>query len=171
MREPLQRNNEGEGSLKCFVYDLDKVALDKRWTLNSADKIEEHMEEFLQTPVPGSGKGSTVESTYSNLLGWDGEKLLFAGIAIEASNLTENGRTSEAYTRQNYESYLELASKINDLAAEQCGEVQMTDLAGKFVFMNNQAIYRTSAVQGALIGWYPFCRTLFVNFAWQWQTI
>jgi len=28
----------------------------------------------------------------------------------------------------------------------------MTDLEGKFVFMNNQKIYRTSSIRGALIG-------------------
>ena len=82
----------------------------------------------------------------------DGAQLRFVGIALEASNLTERGRLSESYTRSNYEAYQNLAFEINRVAAEECGDVHMTDLDGKFVFMNNQAIYRKSAVQGALIG-------------------
>merc|ERR1719199_523947 len=59
-----------------------------------------------------------------------------------------------------YEKYDELRHNLNHIAQEACGsEVMWTDRfdgmsngGSKFVFMNNQAIYRTSSIRGALIG-------------------
>lgn len=44
----------------------------------------------------------------------------------------------------------ELADDLDEMVGDACGErgVLMTDLNQKFVFMNNQRIYRTSAISG-----------------------
>jgi hypothetical protein len=44
-----------------------------------------------------------------------------------------------------------LESTVSDVV-NHTWQVMMTDLNGKFVYMNNQRIFRTSALRGVLIG-------------------
>ena len=59
----------------------------------------------------------------------------------------------EEHTRRYYEGFEALRQRLDAASRGVCGgEVLMTDLDGKFVYMHNQFILRTSAVRGALIG-------------------
>ena len=109
----------------------------------SASEVEAHMDDFVKTSY--SGKAEYV--------GWNGARLRYVAISVWAPELTQYNRPAEEVTRRAYNRYVGLGRKIDDIAEDACGsKVMMTDLEGKFVFMNNQKIYRTSAVSGALIG-------------------
>mmetsp|Transcript_49000 Transcript_49000/g.78955 ORF Transcript_49000/g.78955 Transcript_49000/m.78955 type:complete len:565 (+) Transcript_49000:121-1815(+) len=153
----VQRNSKGGGSVKCVVYDLETRGTERNWDLTTEDKMKSHMDEFMKLrAVPESDDADsrdTVAKKYKEMMGWDGEQIKFVGIAIESKNLTLYNRPPEEITRANWKAYEELRNNVDFIAAEACGgNVQMTDLIGKFVFMNNQMIYRTSAIRGALIG-------------------
>ena len=125
--ERLQRNALGEGSIKCFIYDLDAFARKNSWTLTSTEVIKSKIGEFFESvALSDDGPSSTIENKYKNMLGWDGADIKFVGIALEATNLTIDNRLSEVFTRKNYEAYLELADQINANTSDQCGNVQMT---------------------------------------------
>ena len=53
---------------------------------------------------------------------------------------------------EQYEFMISEAKLIDSLMEAECGPVMMTDIDQKFVMMNNQKIFRTSAVSGAMIG-------------------
>jgi predicted RND superfamily exporter protein len=156
----IQRTRKGDGSLKCFIYDLEALqaktpaALD----VSTEGNIVKMMPEFWKAQAlpeedDDNARPVTVSSKFSNLLGWDGTAIKFVGIAIESKNLTQWARPPEWATRQVYEAHEKLRDNVDFIAKEACGSsVQMTELSGKFTFMNNQKIYRTSSVTGALIG-------------------
>ena len=180
----VQRKKNGEGSIKCFVYEMDDIKqnmdaptgwnsrfkdgcspgkegcdfkVGSKWDTSSPEKVELVMNDFLahramQDPdAPDTIQ--TIEGKYNQMIGWNGEKMKFVGIALESRNLTLYNRPAEPVTRSNYEAYDKLRTKIDEVAAEACGcKVQMTDQVQKFITMNNQMIYRTSAVRGAVIG-------------------
>ena len=77
----------------------------------------------------------------------------YVAISVESKVLQLNRNHPEDHARRSYEGYEELRRRIDSMTREACGsEVMMTDLDGKFVYMHNQFIYRTSALRGALIG-------------------
>lgn len=126
------------------------------WKLDTADAINNIIGDFMKSnALPEDATTSsqtTVEKKYKNMLGYDGDVVKFVGIALEAAALTPDNRPSENQARVEYDKFEALRSHIDSIAAGECGHVQMTDLDGKFVFMNNQKIYRTSAVTGSIIG-------------------
>ena len=86
-------------------------------------------------------------------MGWNGKALKFLAISVEAKSITQWDQPAEDVMAAKYKQYDDLRQNMNDIAKEACGsEVFMTDLNGKFVFMNTQKVYRTSSVSGALIG-------------------
>jgi len=84
--------------------------------------------------------------------GFDGEKLQMVAISVESSVLDPWSEIAEDKARAEYDYFNDLASKINTEMEAECGKVTMTDVDQKYIIMNNQKIFRTSAVQGALIG-------------------
>jgi len=125
------------------VYDLETRGTERNWDLTTEDKMKSHMDEFMKLrAVPESDDADsrdTVAKKYKQMMGWDGEQIKFVGIAIESKNLTLYNRPPEEITRANWKAYEELRNNVDFIAAEACGgNVQMTDLIGKFVFMNNQ---------------------------------
>ena len=156
------------------------------------DKPETWMPGFMQVQVPDkddeetSNKVSTRQFYNTNggdRIGWNGKEVKFVAISIEAKEITQWDRPGEEWMMKQYEKYDKLRHNLNDIAKEACGsEVMWTDRfdgmsngGSKFVFMNNQGIYRTSSIRGALIGvaiafvvllgctWSPllaFCATL-----------
>lgn len=126
--ERLRRTTNGEGSVKCFVYDLDYLALKQNWTLDSAETIESKMDDFITSTAlaDDSASSSMVLGKYKDMLGWNGATMQFVGISLEATNLTRDNRPPETVTRFNYEAYLDLADRMNVIASEHCGDVQMT---------------------------------------------
>ena len=116
------------------------------------EEFESHAAEFLEAPSVLDAKLSVAER-YPDHIGWDGARLRFAAISVASKSLRIWDEPPEDFTRRQYELYDALRVNIDDIAYEACGaRVMMTDMDGKFVFMNNQRIYRTSAVRGALIG-------------------
>ena len=86
-------------------------------------------------------------------IGWNGREVKYVGIMLEAKEITPWARPGEDVMMKQYKKFDDLRHNLNHIAYEACGsEVFMTDLSDKFVFMNNQAIYRTSSIRGALIG-------------------
>ena len=155
----IQRTKQGDGSVKCFIYDLEAHqrknpgAYDASTDANIVKLMPAFVEEKAIPDGDGEDSNEAIGVKYKNMVGWDGEAIKFVGVAIESRNLTFYNRPPEWETQKNYEAYDKLRSNVDAIAKDACGSpVQMTDLDGKFVFMNNQRIYRTSAIRGALIG-------------------
>lgn len=156
------------------------------------DKPETWMPGFMKVKVPAEDDEETsnevsIRQFYNTAggtrMGWNGKEVKFVAISLEAKEITQWDRPGEEWMMKQYEKYDELRHNLNHIAQEACGsEVMWTDRfdgmgngGSKFVFMNNQAIYRTSSIRGALIGvaiafavllgctWSPllaFCATL-----------
>jgi hypothetical protein len=91
-------------------------------------------------------------SSYSVPMGFDGLKLQSVAISIESSVLDPYSEIAEDKARAEYEWFTGLSAKINADMQDACGPVMMTDVDQKYIIMNNQKIFRTSAITGALIG-------------------
>ncbi|GMH50940.1 hypothetical protein TrRE_jg3946 [Triparma retinervis] len=84
--------------------------------------------------------------------GFNGEELKMAAVSMESKVLDPWSEISETLAMKQYEFFMEEADYINSIMGDVCGDVMMTDADQKFILMNNQKIFRTSAVTGALIG-------------------
>ena len=159
----IQRNKKGEGSVKCFLNDLKDSYLKN--PINSGanrDTPSSWMPAFMKEKVPEVDDEDTTkmisrEQFYNGdmgmRMGWNGEALKFVAISIEAKSITRWDEPPENVMAMKYNQYDSLRQNMNDIAQNACGsEVFMTDLNGKFVFMNTQKVYRTSSLSGALIG-------------------
>jgi predicted RND superfamily exporter protein len=95
----------------------------------------------------------TIGARYSTEIGWNGKEMKYAAIAAESNVLDPFGQDAESVTRNEYNQFLEIATEANRILTWSCsGNVVMTDLDEKFVFMNNQNIYVQSALQSSLLG-------------------
>jgi len=156
----IQRNKKAEGSVKCFLLDLkDSYLARNPGTIR--DQPASWMPAFMAENVPQVDDEDTRkmiprEEFYNDdgmRIGWNGKDLKFVAISIEAKSITRWDRPSEDDMRKQYKMYDDLRHNMNHIAQEACGaEVFMTDRQSKFVFMNNQSVYRTSSIRGALIG-------------------
>ena len=164
----IQRNKKAEGSVKCFLLDFKDDYL-ARNPATSRDKPASWAPAFMAEPVKEVDDEDTTKmipraqfyNTEGGMrMGWNGEDVKFVAISIEAKTITQWDRPSEDVMREQYTMYDDLRHNMNHIAQEACGsEVFMTDRfdgmadgGSKFVFMNNQAVYRTSSIRGALIG-------------------
>jgi len=84
--------------------------------------------------------------------GFNGEKLMMNAISMESKVLDPWSEIGEDVAMVEYDWFMAEAEKINGLMEAECGPVMMTDADQKFILMNNQKIFRTSALTGALIG-------------------
>jgi predicted RND superfamily exporter protein len=110
------------------------------------------MEGFLQQQSCAE-QTETVSSFYSNELGWDGEALRYAAISVESDVLNPFSQEPEATTRREYDQFIAISKELDATVSQYCsGPVIVTDLEGVFVFMNNQRIYVTTAVQASVLG-------------------
>jgi len=163
----VQRNKEGQGSVKCFTYPLKEYQARNPGADRNAPKT--WMTEFFKENVPEVDDEETskiipVSQRFNTAggarIGWDGTNLKFVGISIEAKAVTQWDRPPEDFMMKQYKMYDDLRANLDFIAADACGsKVLMTDRfdgmadgGSKFVFMNNQRVYRTSAIRGALIG-------------------
>jgi protein dispatched 1 len=160
----IQRNKKGEGSVKCFLNDLKDSYLKnpENAGAGSRDQPSSWIPAFMKETVPEVDDADTTkmiprEQFYNTdgvmHMGWNGKALKFLAISIEAKSITQWDEPAEDVMAAKYKQYDKLRQNMHDIAKEACGsEVFMTDLNGKFVFMNTQRVYRTSSVSGALIG-------------------
>jgi len=164
----LKKN--GLRSVDCFVEELGafNVLSDE---LDATEKcIELRVQNWTNSDwqVPVSSMTSTIESFskttscydfmnvteyYGSSMGWDGSTLRYAGISVESSLLDEFSVKPEDVVRQHYDAFIEFAEELDENMEGVCqSKTIMTDLNQNFILMNNQRIYRRSAVGGSIFG-------------------
>jgi hypothetical protein len=138
----IKRADSGLGSIRCVMRSL--LTFANATSIDTAD-VNSVVEAYMADPE---------DETFASLLGWTGSELKYVTLEIEAQGLDQWATKPEAYVRDIYEEFMALADHLDGIVGDACGEpgVLMTDQAQKFIFMNNQKIYRTSAVGGACIG-------------------
>jgi len=168
MYMPHIKQKNGLGTVKCFMEEfgaysatgsLDNCDIVRKgawkkenWTV-PLDDLPSFMQKFLNETSCFSDEGSTILSYYKNELGWDGNKLKYAGISVESNVLDPYSNSPEMVARKEYDMMIKISEGFDATMEERCGtKAIMTDLGGKFVFMNNQHIYVRSAVVSSVIG-------------------
>jgi len=163
--------DDGSASVDCFVeklgafnvlngtaaqdgFDTCATVRDRSWKNESwqvsPDELASTMKEFVENC--GNGPGSSGYE-YDSILGWDGTSVRYAGISIESNVLDPNNVLPEDEVRIIYETFMDFAKELDKTVEDACGtKTIMTDLDQKFVFMNNQRVYRTSALSSSMIG-------------------
>merc|ERR550539_1966322 len=160
---------DGFRSVDCFVdqfgsYSVNPNAtcLDTRiglwrqqdWFVNPSD-LDTFMPDFVNSTACGGGVfgDEKIQSYYSDVLGWNGTDLKYVGISVDRAVLSPRGVLAEDTVRVIYDKFIEVAQDLDVTLESACKtKTLMTDLDQKFVFMNNQRLYRTSAVSGSMIG-------------------
>ena len=165
--EGLIKRSEGVGQAFCFMEEL--AAYNVRGNLDdceyvrkqewknetwqvSPDNLAALMDNFLDESSCAEPT-ETISSFYNTELGWDGQTLRYASISVESEALNPFSQEPEGFVRGNYDQFVDIAKELDGMVSGACsGGVIMTDLEGKFVFMNNQAIYVQTAVQASILG-------------------
>lgn len=104
---------------------------------------------FIIDTYKETSRGSGLEASE---FGFDGEKLKMASISMESKVLDPWSEIAEDLAMEQYKFFMAEADYINSIMGDECGDVMMTDADQKFILMNNQKIFRTSAITGAMIG-------------------
>jgi len=123
----------------------------KSWKINPADSdFNNTMNKFVNSCNGGPGNFGY---KYDNVLGWDGTTVRYAGISFDSKQLSPRVVLSEDETRVIYDTLIDFSKEIDKTMEDACGtKTFMTDLDQRFITMNNQRVYRTSALQGSLVG-------------------
>ena len=166
-KDLIKRKN-GLGLVYCFMEELaaynvkgnlddcDYVRLgqwkNETWTVSS-DDLAIIMPDFLKSKTCfDENELETVSGRYQAEIGWDGQNMRYAAVSAESAVLDPFGIDGEQFTRGEYDQFVKIAEAQEKLSQSCSGEVIMTDLDEKFVFMNNQSIYVRSAYQSAILG-------------------
>ncbi len=164
--EGLIKRKDGLRSVDCFIEELgaynvlgDAGSCDdlkkgywksQPWQIDP-DELSTSLKSLLHRKSCYSG--SSIQSKYSTNLGWNGTTLRFAGISIESDILDAWSTLPEDAVRAQYDVFTSFKDTLDSRMEDECqSRVIMTDLDQKFIFMNNQRIYRTSAVSGSMLG-------------------
>jgi hypothetical protein len=165
----LIKQKNGVGEVYCFLEELAAYNVQgnlddcqyvrrgdwrqEQWQVDPAD-LPSLMEGFLREKSCFDDDGTeTISGRYSDELGWDGTAMRYAAISAESIVLTPFGTESESKARAEYDQFIALGEEVNDVISQYCsGNVVVTDLEGKFVFMNNQSIYVRTAIQSSVLG-------------------
>jgi Predicted exporters of the RND superfamily len=164
--EGLIKRKSGLRSVDCFIEELGAFnALGPEGTcedLNNGHwrKMDWQVESnaLNSTLTSFLGKTSCYDTTavgayYSDTLGWDGRSLKYVGISVESNLLDPWSTLPEDVVRAHYDEFMSLKETFDSSMQETCqSRVIVTDLDQKFIFMNNQKIYRKSAISGSMIG-------------------
>lgn len=163
----IKTQKDGLRNVQCFVEDLGafnalgsltncgavKSGDWKNQTWTVAEDNVHSTTKSITSQKSCSSSDTTVGNTYKDSLGWDGETLRYVGISIESSVLDPYSTLPEEKVREHYDSFIQIAQDLDSEMEYACSsKVLVTDLDQKFIFMNNQKIYRTSAVSGSMIG-------------------
>jgi len=167
----LIKQRSGVGEVYCFVEELAafnvKGSLEdceyvrrgdwknETWQIDPAN-MADTMEKFLKQRTcfdSGAGSVETTAERYAEDLGWDGTAMKYAAVSVESNILTPFSVDSESNTRREYDQFIALGKEANEVVSQYCsGDVIVTDLREKFVFMNNQSIYVQTALQSSILG-------------------
>jgi hypothetical protein len=159
--------SDGLRAVNCFVEELgafnalggDDNCDERRgeswlsnddWQVSPSDTSK--LKEFMDSPKCFEDL-TTVRGFYSDTVGWDGTSLRYVGINFESSFLDPYSLRPEDEVRVHYDKFIAFAKDVDATMEEACGtKTIMTDLDQTFVMMNNQRIYRSSAVRGSMLG-------------------
>jgi hypothetical protein len=165
----LIKQRNGVGEVYCFVEELAaynvKGSLEdcdyvtrgdwknETWQVDPAN-LTDIMDGFLKQRTCFDDDGvETTSGRYADEMGWDGNNMKYAAIAVESNILTPFSVDSEQNTRREYDQFIALGEEANEIVSQYCsGDVIITDLREKFVFMNNQSIYVQTALQSSILG-------------------
>lgn len=165
----LIKQRNGLGEVYCFIEELaafnvkgnledcDYVTRgswkNETWQVDPAD-MTDVMERFLKQRTCYDEDGvETTSGRYDDEMGWDGKTMRYAAVSVESSILTPFSVDSEENTRREYDQFIALGEEANRVVSQYCsGEVIVTDLREKFVFMNNQSIFVQTALQSSILG-------------------
>ena len=160
----IKKNEKGLRNVQCFIEELgaystfgnlndcDKVRSGE-WKKNDSWQVNDTsiLKSFADSQSCYSN--SIIHQFYEDSFGWDGDSLQFAGVSFESSILDPYNTLPEDKVQTHYSSIIKLGQEFDVEMEEDCqGKVLITDLDQKFIFMNNQRIYRTSAVSGSMVG-------------------
>lgn len=166
--EGLIKQNQGVGRALCFVEELAAYHVkgnltdcnymkqgewkNEEWQVSQED-LPLIMDGFLRERSCNE-ESQLVSGFYRNDIGWDGASMRYAAISVESEELQPFSAEPESFTRAEYDKFVQLAGDLDEIVTHACGggEVIMTDLDLRFVFMNNQAIFVQTAGQSALPG-------------------
>ena len=163
----IKKKNGGLRVVNCFVEEfaaysaLDDIGdcdavkggswKNQTWEVDIGN-VNNEMTEFLKRESC-YGEQSMLNYYGDSLIGWDGSELRYVGFSIESPILNPWQTLAEKDTREQYDAHLTFLEEFNEKMEDACGAKGfMTDLDQKFVFMNNQEIYRTSAISGSMFG-------------------
>jgi len=152
----LKREDTGFSAIRCVMDSFIPFADASGFTAATdnatvpLDNVNAAIRAFRANPPQGVEDMDEIVDNF----GWDGEELRYVSIQVESQVLDQWSNLAEDVTRTQYEGFQRLAEHLNGVVGDSCGAsgVLMTDLEQKFIFMNNQKIYRESAVSGAAIG-------------------
>jgi len=138
---------------------------DDDWTVEPSNfpmVMNAFMQEKSCYSDDGDNDAKTIMSYYENDLGWDGADLRYISLSVENQELDPFSSKAESVVREQYNMMVRIATKLDKTMKDACyanindndesNKVVMTDLDQKFVFMNNQKIYVTSAIQSSFLG-------------------
>lgn len=167
--ENLIKQRNGVGEVYCFIQEL--AAFNVNGNLDDCDSVRRGdwkeqdwqvdastlstiMDDFLSQKTCFDPDGTqSVGARYINEIGWDGSRMRYAAVSAESAFLTPFSVESEENTRREYDQFVVIANEANSIVSQHCtGNVVVTDLDEKFVFMNNQVIYKKSAIQSSVLG-------------------
>lgn len=159
------KQDGGLGSVKCFVEEFGAFSVlgnlddceavkngswkNETWQV-SLDDIPELMENF--THLRSCYSGDIISSHYREEMGWDGTSIRYASLALESSQLDPFGTKPESFVREQYDAMISISTDFDSYMNDSCGPNYMTDTNIKFVFMNNQSIYKKSALVSSMVG-------------------
>lgn len=168
------KSEDGVGSLECFVEEmgafnhfgsLDNCLAVKKgawkdsdWQIPVADLTSDFIEKFSKANSCYSGDDEgknkkSISDQYSQTMGWDGEKMLYALVGAENLVIDPFSTLPERVVREQYDKMVEIAANFTTTFNGACNsKVIMSDLNQKFVFMNTQTIYVRSAIQSSFLG-------------------
>jgi predicted RND superfamily exporter protein len=167
-KDLIKRKN-GLGEVKCFIEELAAYNVKKNlddcdyvrkgdwknetWQVDPSN-LTDLMDGFLtSTSCFDEEATASISRMYSDEIGWDGSSMKYAAVSAQSNVLSPFGIDAESVTREEYDQFIALAAEADEVVSEYCtGKVVMTDLVGKFVFMNNQSIYVKTAIQGGTLG-------------------
>merc|ERR1712194_272845 len=164
--EPFVKRQDSIRAVKCFVEEFGAFSSlsslsnctavkgnawrDTTWGV-VPENVTGLMKDFVREPSC-YGRGDILE-TYGRGMGWDGQSLRYASIEIESAVIDPWTTLPEEVVREQYDEFVSIANSFDATMEQACGgKVSMTDMDQKFIFMNNQKIFRTSAVSGSVIG-------------------
>eukprot|EP00980_Cylindrotheca_fusiformis_P001336 scaffold338_cov116-Cylindrotheca_fusiformis.AAC.1 len=170
-RDLIKRNKDGVGEVYCFIEELAAFNVqgnfddddcpyvrsgawrNETWQVDPSN-LSSIMGSFLrQKSCFDDDRVETISGRYQDELGWDGSAMKYAAISAASSVLKPFATQSESETRAEYDRFIAIGEEAGSIVSQYCsGNVVVTDLEEKFVFMNNQSIYVRSAIQSSILG-------------------